>query len=128
MELTWGFFAKLVDAGDSLLLNITKCSRTHRVIFQKKIFRLVLIYFFIVIPILEATPLQASIGKKVMRLMVINQYGERIAWYQSFFRNWLTIVNLFLLRFIWWINLIFIYKYNTLPQDSLSRSYVTRSR
>jgi len=86
------------------------------------------IYWFLVIPILEATPLQASIGKKVVGLMVINQYGERIAWYQSLFRNWLTIVNMLLLRLIWWINLIFIYKYNTLPQDSLSRSYVTRTR
>jgi hypothetical protein len=86
------------------------------------------ICFFIVIPIMEATPLQASIGKKVVGLMVINQYGERIAWYQSLFRNWLTIVNIALLQVTLWINLFLIYKYNTLLQDSLSRSYVTRSR
>jgi len=88
----------------------------------------VLIYVLIVIPILEATPLQASIGKKVVGLMVINQYGERIAWYQSLFRNWLSILSFVLSKVTVWINMFFISKYNTLLQDSLSRSYVTRSR
>jgi hypothetical protein len=86
------------------------------------------IYWFLVIPIMEATPLQASIGKKVVGLMVINQYGERIAWYQSLFRNWLSLVSMALFKVTVWINLFLIYKYNTLLQDSLSRSYVTRSR
>ena len=86
----------------------------------------ILSYFWVVIPLMEATPWQASVGKKLMGLIVVNKQGMRISGYHSVFRAFITSFCLVNIQYVIWINFFSIAKKNILVQDLLSLSYVIR--
>lgn len=86
-----------------------------------------MIYFLLAIPILEASSLQASLGKKMFQLKVVDKDGLRLRWYHSFFRSYVSYGCIAALKIVIWINIFTSYKYNALLQDIISRSHVVGS-
>jgi curved DNA-binding protein CbpA len=91
------------------------------------ILKSLLVYFLVIIPVMEFTRLQASIGKWILGLHVINRQGLKIGLFQSFWRSTVTFACVLGIKIIVWFNLFFMYRYNVLTQDLVSRSYVTHS-
>jgi len=87
-----------------------------------------LIYGFIFIPLFEASSIQASLGKQVLGLKVVNAAGLRMTWYQSLWRSIVTSVCVGFLQFVVWINIFLSYKKGILLQDLMSKSYVVKVR
>jgi len=85
------------------------------------------VYFLVVIPLMEFTRLQASIGKWLLGLHVINRQGLKIGLFQSFWRSIVALACVLGIKIFVWFNLFFMYRYNVLTQDLVSRSYVTHS-
>lgn len=86
------------------------------------------IYLLLVLPLMEASRLQASAGKRLLKLIVVNKQGLRIPWYQSFWRSWVSVACLLGFKVVVWINMYMSWRHNMLLQDYLSRSYVTELR
>lgn len=91
------------------------------------ILKSLLVYFLIIIPIMEFTRLQASIGKWFVGLHVINRQGLKISVLQSVWRSFSSLCCILGMALILWLNLFFMYRYNLLTQDLITRSYVTHS-
>lgn len=87
-----------------------------------------LLYFLIVIPVMEASPLQASVGKKMFQLVVVDRSGLRLRWYHSFIRSYITYACLAGFKLVVWINMYTGYKYQKLLQDLMSRSDVVERK
>lgn len=85
-----------------------------------------LLYWGLVIPLLEASSWQASPGKRLLGLKVVNRQGMRIPWYQAIWRMLMTVACLGAFKIVVWINFIIAQKKNMLLQDWLSRSYVIK--
>jgi len=84
-------------------------------------------YFWVVIPLMEATPWQASVGKKLLGLIVINKDELRMSGYHSVFRALITSFCLVNMHYVIWANFLFIAKKrNVLLQDLLTQSFVIR--
>lgn len=83
------------------------------------------IYLLVVIPIQEASKHQATIGKRLLSLQVIDKRGDRIGFIRSFWRGLLTVLCCFGVKIVVFINIILSYWKSELLQDTLSLSYVT---
>ncbi|MGV6809032.1 MAG: RDD family protein, partial [bacterium] len=86
-----------------------------------------LVYFLIIIPVMEFTRLQASVGKWFVGLHVINRQGLKIGFFQSLWRGFASLFCILGFKLVVWLNLFFMYRYNLLTQDLMTRSYVTHS-
>ncbi len=86
------------------------------------------IYGLIVIPLFEASSIQASLGKQMLGLKVVDEAGLRMPWYQSFWRSIITSICVGFLQFVVWVNLFLSYKKGVLLQDLMSKSYVVKVR
>lgn len=83
-------------------------------------------YFLLIIPLLEASPWQASPGKKLLGLRVVNGKGGRLSWYHSLIRGVFASICLLGIKVTVWINFFMARYKNMLLQDWLSRSYVIK--
>ena len=84
--------------------------------------KLFVVYVLLVFPLLEAF-YQASPGKKLLGLQVVNQYGGKIKWYNAIWRHWIVIMEL-MFHMLWIANLIMMWRRNLFLHDYFSRSYV----
>lgn len=84
----------------------------------------VLIYFMLVIPIQESSKQQATIGKKLLGLQVVNSQGDRISFLRSYWRSLVTVFCCIGFKLVVFINIILSYWHSEMLQDTLSRSYV----
>ena len=85
------------------------------------------VYWFIIIPILEASPKhQASLGKKLFDIKVVNAAGNHVSLYQSFWRAIATVFCIGFFKIVLFINIYLAYKKTALLQDILSKSYVIK--
>lgn len=85
-----------------------------------------LILGLLIIPFMEASSWQGSLGKRVMHLKVVNNQGQRLNLAHAYWRFILTLVCIFAFKIVVWINLILAYKRNMLLQDWISQSYVIK--
>lgn len=83
-----------------------------------------LFYLLILTPLQESSHYQATVGKRVMGLQVINNNGERINFFHAFGRSLATVLCCFMFKIIIWVNIVLSWWKNALLQDLLSRSYV----
>jgi uncharacterized RDD family membrane protein YckC len=83
---------------------------------------LFVLYFIGIMPILEIK-YQASLGKQIFGLKIVNKYGEKIKWYQSFGRFLLFLLGLSSWPF-WVANLILSFRKGIFLHDDWSQSYV----
>lgn len=90
-------------------------------------FQALAFYFLLVVPLLEASRTEASLGKMVFGLKVISKQGLKLPWYQSFWRSIVTLLCIAGFKIVVWVNIFFIHKYDALLQDVATRSYVARS-
>jgi uncharacterized RDD family membrane protein YckC len=86
----------------------------------------VLFYTLIIIPFQECSTHQATFGKRILSLKVIDNRGDRLNFFHAFGRSFVTLLCCGLFKFVLWINLILSWWKNELLQDSLSRSYVIK--
>ena len=114
-----------VTAGVSALLSAISIEMN-----SAKLFIVIpLVYFLFIIPILEASIWQASIGKRIIGIQVVNKIGLRIPWYQSFIRSLISIVCIVNFKIVIWINLILSWTVGWgLVQDIISQSYIIEGR
>ncbi|PWQ93689.1 RDD family protein [Leucothrix arctica] len=82
------------------------------------------IYQLVLTPIQECSHHQATIGKRIMNLQVIDMKGKRLGFFHALGRSFTTIICCSLFKFVLWINLILSWWKNELLQDRLSRSYI----
>ncbi|MEB4590966.1 RDD family protein [Candidatus Thiothrix sp. Deng01] len=85
-----------------------------------------LAYFLLLMPLLEASPWQASIGKKLLRLQVVNGKGGRMSWYHSLLRGFFACLCIVGFKITVWINAFMMSFNNMLLHDWISRSYVIK--
>ncbi|QLQ30412.1 MAG: RDD family protein [Candidatus Thiothrix singaporensis] len=85
-----------------------------------------LAYFLLLMPLLEASPWQASIGKKLLRLQVVNGKGGRMSWYHSLLRGFCACLCIVGFKITVWINGFMMSFNNMLLHDWISRSYVIK--
>ena len=85
-----------------------------------------ILYGLIIIPLLESSSIQASFGKQLLGLKVVNEAGLRMPWYQSFWRAIATGFCLGIFKIVVWINFYLSYKKGILLQDFMSKSYVVK--
>jgi uncharacterized RDD family membrane protein YckC len=83
-----------------------------------------ILYFWLIIPLLEASSWQASIGKRLLGLKVVNGQGMRMSWYHAIGRGVIASCCVVGIKIVLWINLVLGRYKNMLLQDWLSRSYV----
>jgi len=81
-------------------------------------------YVLLLMPLLEASPWQGSIGKRIFDLTVVNNNGLRLSWYHSFFRSYVSYFCLAAIKITVWINAFTSYRYHALLQDLISQSYI----
>ena len=81
-------------------------------------------YFLVAIPVLEASSLQASLGKAMFQLAVVDRNGLRLRWYHSFIRSYVSYGCIAGVKLVVWINMYTSYKYQMLLQDLITRSSV----
>jgi uncharacterized RDD family membrane protein YckC len=84
----------------------------------------ILLYFLLLIPLQESSKFQATIGKYLLGLQVINIQGDRIGIFRSFWRSLVTVVCCVAFKVVVFINIILSYWRSEILQDTLSRSYV----
>lgn len=92
---------------------------------ESKVFLWALIWF-IIYPLVEASTLQASLGKKLMKLKVVNKHGQNLSIIHSYIRHLVTNACLLGFKIVIWINMLLAYKRNMLLQDWLTQSYVIK--
>jgi len=85
------------------------------------------IYALIIMPLMEASRYQASIGKIIFQLKVIDSNEDPITMPQSFLRMASTLICIIAFPIVLWINfyLYFVQKENNLLQDIMTKTYVT---
>ena len=82
------------------------------------------IYLLIGIPIMEASHLQASIGKLMIKLIVVDKHGLRLSWGHSLIRHWVTLILLFSTWIGFFLNLYTEIRYKTFVHDAFTKTYV----
>ena len=84
------------------------------------------IYGLIIMPLMEASRYQASLGKMIFKLKVVEKEGERISMLQSFWRMASTVICIIGFPIVIWINtyLYAVQKKDNLFQDIMSKTYV----
>lgn len=85
-------------------------------------------YYLLVIPLMEASVLQASVGKYMFELAVVDKSGLRLKWYHSFIRSYITYLLLAAIKIVIWINVFTSFKYNLLLQDLITKSHVVERK
>ncbi|WP_298612634.1 RDD family protein [uncultured Thiothrix sp.] len=93
--------------------------------FESKVFLGALIWFTIY-PLVEASALQASLGKKLMKLKVVNKHGQHLSIAHSYIRHLVTNACIIGFKIVIWINMLLAYKRSMLLQDWLTQSYVIK--
>ena len=85
------------------------------------------IYGLIIMPLMEASRYQASIGKMVFQLKVVDNNENPITITQSFLRMASTLICIIAFPIVIWINLYlyFVQKENNLLQDIMTKTYIT---
>ncbi|RVU86343.1 hypothetical protein EOL70_02525 [Leucothrix sargassi] len=84
------------------------------------------IYNYILIPMQECSTHQATVGKRIMKLQVVNRSGLRLSFFHAFLRAVVTSICCSIFKVVIWINLILGWLRGELLQDSLTRSYVVK--
>ena len=84
----------------------------------------ILFYFLILIPIQESSKYQATLGKHLLQLQVIDKRGDRIGFFQAFWRSLVTMICCIGVKVVVFINFALSYWRSEILQDTLSRSYV----
>jgi len=84
----------------------------------------ILIYIFIVTPLMEASPLKGSIGKLIMGIGVVTKNGKQLSILQSFKRTFSTAFMIGLIKFRGWDLLARLINNDNLVQDNSSHSEV----
>ena len=84
----------------------------------------ILLYFLLIIPLQESSKFQATIGKYLLGLQVINTRGDRIGIFRSFWRSLVTVLCCIAFKVVVFVNIILSYWRSEILQDTLSRSYV----
>ncbi|MGB1311368.1 MAG: RDD family protein [Leucothrix sp.] len=82
------------------------------------------IYLLLLIPIQEASKFQATVGKRLLNLQVIDKRGDRIGLLRSFWRSLLTVLCCAAVKVVVFINFALSYWRSEILQDTLSQSYV----
>jgi len=83
-----------------------------------------IIYVLLLIPVQESSQYQATIGKRLLELQVIDDKGDRIGFLQAFWRSLVTMICCFGFKVVVFINFALSYWRSEILQDTLSRSYV----
>lgn len=83
-----------------------------------------LFYFLILIPAQESSKYQATLGKHLLHLQVIDKRGDRIGFFQAFWRSLVTVFCCIGVKVALFINIALSYWRSEILQDTLSRSYV----
>ena len=83
---------------------------------------LLMLYVLALMPILEVI-YQASPGKRLLGLKVVNQYGKKMKWYHAFGRHFAFIIAL-IFRGLWLANIFTVWRHRVFIHDYISRSYV----
>ncbi|WP_418251433.1 RDD family protein [Granulosicoccus antarcticus] len=91
-------------------------------------FSFIALYWLVGIPVLEASKWQASVGKRLFGLIVVNGNNERIGFGRSFGRCYLSYLSLVIIQLSVFANAYAWFRYNALIHDTLSKSYVSRHR
>ena len=81
-------------------------------------------YVLFVVPFQESSRHQATLGKRLLKLQVVNASGDRIGFLQALWRSVLTVLCCVLFKVVVFINAILSYWRAEVLQDTLSRSYV----
>ena len=81
-------------------------------------------YLLLIIPIQESSKHQATCGKRLLALQVIDKQGDRIGFFQAFWRGLLTVFCCIGIKVVVFINFALSYWRSEILQDTLSRSYV----
>jgi len=84
------------------------------------------IYGLIILPLMEASRYQASIGKMIFQLKVVDNNEDPITTPQSFLRMASTLICIIGFPIVLWVNfyLYFVQKENNLLQDIMSKTFV----
>lgn len=78
------------------------------------------------LPIMEASTWQASLGKRIVGLKVVNQQGQPLTITRSYWRFFATVICILGFKVVVWINLFLAYKRSMLLQDWVTQSYVIK--
>ncbi|MDC0434850.1 RDD family protein [bacterium] len=89
---------------------------------------LVSLYSLAGIPIMEASRLQASVGKWILGIKVVDRYGRRLRWRRSLSRHFVTLICFALLTLTAFWHLFTYFKYGTFLQDQFTDSHVIRRK
>ncbi|MFM2318182.1 MAG: hypothetical protein RLZZ215_803 [Pseudomonadota bacterium] len=85
-----------------------------------------LLVWLLAYPLVEASPWQASVGKRLMKLRVVNKQGQTLGLAHAYLRHLVTNACILGFKIVVWINLLLAYKRNMLLQDWLTHSYVVK--
>lgn len=85
-----------------------------------------ILIWLIVYPLIEASSWQASFGKRLMKLRVVNKQGHTLSLAHAYIRHLITSACILGFKVVVWINLLLVYKRTMLLQDWLSQSYVVK--
>jgi uncharacterized RDD family membrane protein YckC len=83
-------------------------------------------YVLLAIPLQESSMLQATVGKRVMGLIVIDRRGDRISFIHALSRSIVTAFCVLAFKLVVFINLILAWWRSEILQDLLTRSYVVQ--
>lgn len=90
-------------------------------------FIIALLLWLIAYPLLEASSWQASPGKKLMKLRVVNKHGQTLSLHHAYLRQLVTSACILGIKVVVWINILLAYQRTMLLQDWLTQSYVIKS-
>ena len=82
------------------------------------------VYLLILVPAQESSKYQATLGKHLLHLQVIDKRGDRIGFFQAFWRSLVTVFCCIGAKVVLFINVALAYWRSEILQDTLSRSYV----
>lgn len=111
----------LVDLPSLAFMQFTK-----DVIRLDQLFFVGLLVWLLVYPLVEASQWQASVGKRLMKLRVVNKQGQTLGLAHAYLRHLVTNACILGFKIVVWINLLLAYKRNMLLQDWLTHSYVVK--
>ena len=84
------------------------------------------LYVLLLIPLQESSKAQATLGKRVMGLMVIDRRGDRINFMHALSRSMVTAFCVVAFKLVVFVNLILAWWRSEILQDLLTSSYVVQ--
>lgn len=87
---------------------------------------LITIVWFIAFPLIESSALQASLGKRLLGLKVVDREGNPLRWYHAMWRHLIATVAIIGFKLFIWIHMMFVFCCNMLTQDWITHSYVIK--